>query len=374
MALLTGGKNMSLLRLHLKPAKNFIPITISQNIWPTLIDYLQSDFADHSVFLFTDSHIRSLYEDTVNNIFSRVNNYRGIISFPAGEESKCLEQRDKLEDELLKARAGRDSLILAMGGGVTGDLVGFVAASLFRGIPLIQLPSSLIAQVDSSIGGKVGINHPGGKNLIGSFYQPEKVFIHVPFLQTLSPEEFSNGMAEVIKYGVTLDPDLWNWLEKDYEEILSRNLKSLEKMVEQCVRIKIEVVEKDPTEQGFRSILNFGHTIAHGIENLSKYRIKHGFAVAAGMKVAAMLSHQLLGYNQTLVERLHQTIELFSLNTVDLSSFSIDALWQSIQSDKKARNRSPRFTLLDSQSSPALFHQVTEKELMNALSALKAMR
>jgi 3-dehydroquinate synthase len=360
--------------LHIESPKNFIPINISQDIWKSLAEFLQTRFENHSLFVFTDSNLLSLYQDVIQSNFSDMPNFRDLLSFPAGEASKSRRQRDQLEDQLLTSKAGRDSLIVAIGGGVTGDLVGFVAASLFRGIPLIHLPTSLIAQVDSSIGGKVGINHPAGKNLIGSFYQPEAVFIHIPFLKTLPAEEFSNGMAEVVKYAVALDDSLWHWLEEHYQDLLDRNVQSLEIMVEKCVNLKVEVVEKDVHESGFRSILNFGHTIAHGIEQISRYQVKHGFAVAAGMQVAALLSHQLLDYDSTNLKRLDDTLQRFGLNTVDVNSYDAGSLWQAIQSDKKARNRSPRFTLLDSAGAPALFHQVSEKELKHALSALKTVR
>jgi 3-dehydroquinate synthase len=365
---------MSLLQLNIKSSRNIIPINISQDIWTLLAEYLQTHFGSHNIFVFTDSNLLSLYGNKIRDFFLTASNFRELFSFPAGEASKSRSQRDKLEDILLKFKAGRDSLIVSIGGGVTGDLVGFVASSLFRGVPLIHVPTSLIAQVDSSIGGKVGINHPAGKNLIGSFYQPEAVFIHIPFLQTLPAEEFSNGMAEVIKYAVALDADLWQWLEKHHNTLLDKRVQSLEKMVRRCVRLKIEVVEKDVHESGYRSILNFGHTIAHGIEQLSRYQVKHGFAVAAGMQVAARLSHQLLDYDEQNVIRLDETLRLFGLDAVDVSKYDVDSLWQVIQSDKKSRNRSPRFTLLEATSAPALFHKVSEKELKHALAAIKTLR
>jgi 3-dehydroquinate synthase len=220
----------------------------------------------------------------------------------------------------------------------------------------------------------VGINHPAGKNLIGSFHQSEAVFTHIPFLKTLPIEEFSNGMAEVIKYAVALDGDLWHWLEKHHKALLDKNVQSLEKMVRKCVSLKIEVVEKDVHESGYRSILNFGHTIAHGIEQLSRYQVKHGFAVAAGMQVAARLSHQLLDYDEQNVTRLDETLQLFGLDKVDINKYEVGPLWQAIQSDKKSRNRSPRFTLLDATNTPALFYKVSEKELKHALAAIKTLR
>ncbi|MBN2364770.1 MAG: 3-dehydroquinate synthase, partial [Calditrichaeota bacterium] len=258
-------------------------------------------------------------------------------------------------------------ILLALGGGVTGDLVGFVAASLHRGIPLIHLPTSIIAQVDSSIGGKVGINHPRGKNLLGNFHQASAVFIHPQFLQTLPEIEFINGMAEVIKYAVTLDATLWDLLEAEHGQILDRKPDILEQIIRRSVELKIQVVEKDEKESEYRSLLNFGHTVGHAIEQLSQYQMKHGFAVAAGMLVAGVLSHQLMGYPASHLKRLRKTLNLFKLDDVKISKYALIDIWETIQTDKKARRKQPRFTLLDSNGQPLLFQAVSREALRNAV-------
>ena len=172
---------MQTLRLHISAQTQAIPIFIGQNLWKHLVQYLKEHFANHSVFVISDSHISDIYSDKVNHELASLAGFRGIIEFSAGEQSKSRTGKEELEDRLLKEKAGRDTAIISLGGGVAGDLAGFVAATYYRGIPLIQLPTSLIAQVDSSIGGKVGINHPQGKNLIGAFYQPQAVFVDIDF-------------------------------------------------------------------------------------------------------------------------------------------------------------------------------------------------
>jgi 3-dehydroquinate synthase len=360
---------MPSLQLNLNSPPDQVPIYIDFNIWNSLLATIQQNFPGKPIFFFTDRQILSLYEEEIAKHLVSLPGFRHLYSFPAGESSKSRQQKDELENLLLSENAGRDCLIIAMGGGVTGDLVGHVAANLYRGVSIIHLPTSLIAQVDSSIGGKVGINHPSGKNLLGSFFQPEAVFMGISFLKTLPPAEFSNGMAEVIKYAITLDNQLWDWLERDADLIMEKDLDLLEKIVARCVALKINVVEKDELEAHYRSILNFGHTVGHAIEQLSHYKIKHGFAIAMGMRVSTLLSHQLLGYPENNCKRLDKTLERYALKPLDISTFDREALWTVMKSDKKARNASPRFTLLDANNQPALFHQVSKKELNHALAA-----
>lgn len=361
---------MPFLQLNLKISPNQVPIHIESNIWKSLLAKIQQNFPEKPLHFFTDSHILALYEGEIRQHISSLPNFRNLYSFPAGEQNKSRQQKQQLEDLLLKENAGRDSLIIAMGGGVTGDLIGHVAANLYRGVSIIHLPTSLIAQVDSSVGGKVGINHPSGKNLLGSFYQPEAVFMGVSFLKTLPPEEFSNGMAEVIKYAVTLDPQLWDWLERDAVFIIERDISQLEKIITRCVKLKINVVENDEKESHFRSILNFGHTVGHAIEQLSGYKIKHGYAIASGMRIAGLLSHQMLGYSEKNIKRLDKTLNRYGLKQLDMSQFDEKELWTIMKSDKKAHNALPRFTLLDSNNEPALFHHVSQKDISHALAAL----
>jgi 3-dehydroquinate synthase len=360
---------MSVLNLSIQSHQLTIPHILEADIWQNLRRFLQESFPHETVFLISDENLVKIYREKISSELNDYPGFRGILSFPAGESSKSRKQKAKLEDQLLDLKAGRDTVILALGGGVTGDLVGYVTASLHRGISLIHLPTSLLAMVDSSIGGKVGINHPAGKNLLGAFYQPKAVFIDPGFLNSLPEIEYTNGLAEVIKYAIILDNQLWEWIEKEQEKITIRNLEILYKIIERCVYLKIQVVEKDETETHYRSVLNFGHTLGHAIEKLGKYEIKHGFAVAAGMIVAAKLSHHLLGYPKENVSRLIDLLKNYHLIRVDVSRFDLDDLWQVMITDKKSRQQTPRFTLLKKTGAPSLFHPITKKELKSVLKS-----
>ncbi|MFQ5483246.1 MAG: 3-dehydroquinate synthase, partial [Nitrospinaceae bacterium] len=207
-----------------------------------------------------------------------------VAVVPEGESHKTLQDAENLFDFLLRHRCDRKTLIVALGGGVIGDLAGFVAATYQRGVPYLQVPTTLLAQVDSSVGGKTAVNHPLGKNMIGAFYQPCAVVADFDTLHTLPAEEFRCGLAEVIKYGIIADPALFDYLEKNPQPILAQETASLERIIETSCAIKAQVVEQDEQEANFRMVLNFGHTLAHAVEALTGYtRFKHGEAVAIGM-------------------------------------------------------------------------------------------
>ena len=361
---------MQPLAMHIKLPAYEIPCYFGENLWESLLRYLQVHFPDFALFVISDSHVAELYKGVVQEKLGAHSGFRGVLTFPAGEANKSRRQKEKLEDALLAQKAGRDTVIVAMGGGVTGDLAGYVAATLLRGVPLVHLPTSLLAQVDSSIGGKTGVNHPAGKNLIGAFYQPQAIFCDVNFIDTLPDDEFSSGMGEVIKYAVTLDDELWQWLEKKRQAILDREHRTLQKVIERCARLKIGIAESDEKEAGLRSILNFGHTVGHAIEQLSKYRLKHGFAVAAGMFVAAKLSERYLNYPKERVERLENLLQSYHLNHVDFSAFTINEIWESMLSDKKTRQQIPRFSLMNASNQPELFYPIEKRELENVLGSI----
>ncbi|MEL6824301.1 MAG: 3-dehydroquinate synthase family protein, partial [Calditrichota bacterium] len=266
-------------------AKTAVPFIAGFGLWRQLDGFLRENYPSHRKFVIADENLGRLYGQSTDALAEKYE----WLTFPAGEVEKSRERKAALEDELFKRGAGRDSVLIALGGGVTGDLVGYIAASFQRGVPLIQMPSSLLAQVDSSIGGKVGINHASGKNLLGAFYHPAAVFSDIALLRSLPDEELYNGMAEVIKYAVILDDQLWQILEEKAAAILKRDPEVLENVITRCARLKIDVVEQDEREGDLRSLLNWGHTVGHAIENLSEYRVKHGFAIAAGMMVAAVL-------------------------------------------------------------------------------------
>ncbi|MFO0879213.1 MAG: 3-dehydroquinate synthase [Gemmataceae bacterium] len=265
---------------------------------------------------------------------------------PPGEEQKCLASAAGLYDRLVDLRADRRTLIVAVGGGVMGDLAGFVAATFNRGLALLMVPTTLLAMVDSSVGGKVGVNHPRGKNLIGAFHQPLGVWIASAALSTLPDREFRSGLAEVVKYGVILDADFFAYLETNQAAILARESAALTHVVARCCRLKADVVERDERElTGLRAVLNYGHTFAHAFETVGGYGSwLHGEAVAAGMVCASDLAHRqgLIGLD--VVERQRSLLAGFGLPTAPLA-WPIEDLLAAMRVDKKAEAGRLRFIL-----------------------------
>lgn len=230
-----------------------------------------------------------------------------LVTVPAGEKSKRIAIVENCHDQLAEARLERKSFVVALGGGVVGDLAGFVAATYLRGIPFVQVPTTLLAQVDSSVGGKTGVNLRAGKNLVGAFHQPGLVLCDLELFQSLPEREYISGLAEVIKYGIIYDAVLFAQLERILPKLLQRDTAILRSVVARCCEIKADVVGQDETEGGLRAILNFGHTIGHAIENSSGYgKYLHGEAIAIGQVAAAKLSHQILGLPSVDVDRIEK--------------------------------------------------------------------
>lgn len=272
-----------------------------------------------------------------------------LITVPAGEKSKCLAVVEKCLDQLAGHRLERGSFIVALGGGVVGDLAGFVAATYLRGVPFVQVPTSLLAQVDSSVGGKTGVNLKAGKNLAGAFYQPRLVLCDLDTLKTLPEREYVSGLAEVIKYGVIRDAKLFGWLETGMKKLLQRDSAVLRDVVARCCQIKADVVGADETEGGLRAILNFGHTIGHAIENSAGYgKFLHGEAIAIGQVAEARLSQAVLGLPPDEAARIEFLFASAGL-PVDLK---LDAarrkkLFAAMQLDKKVSGGEIKFVLAE---------------------------
>lgn len=258
-----------------------------------------------------------------------------VAFIPDGETSKSLSEAEKLYTRAIKFGLDRKSVIIAYGGGVVGDLVGFVAATFLRGVNLIQIPTTLLAQVDSSVGGKTAVNHPLGKNLIGAFHQPRAVFIDLNCLATLPDREIKSGLGEVVKYGVISDANFFAYLENNADKILSRDLKTLAYIVKRSCELKAEVVGADEREAGLRRILNFGHTLAHAIEEETHYeKYRHGEAVAIGMVGAALISHELGMTTAEKVMRLENLLQRFGMMTA-CAGLDVDKLYSVTFRDKK---------------------------------------
>jgi 3-dehydroquinate synthase len=266
---------------------------------------------------------------------------------PAGECSKILDRAADLFDELVKMRADRHTVVVAVGGGVVGDLAGFVAATFARGLPLLMVPTTLLAQVDSSVGGKVGVNLPRAKNIVGAFHQPIGVWIDTESLGSLPEREVRCGLAEVVKYGVILDEALFEELERSVEPILARDPRTLRRIVAHSCRLKADVVTKDEREEtGVRAVLNFGHTIGHAIEAVAGYAgaFRHGEAVAVGMVAESRLAERIGWVGPEVTARIKNLLERFGLPTT-ASGLAPDAILDAMSRDKKNQKGKIRFVL-----------------------------
>ncbi|HZK24617.1 MAG TPA: 3-dehydroquinate synthase [Oscillospiraceae bacterium] len=274
-------------------AERSYPIFIGKDLWSELPQQLPLALAPASALLVSDTNVYPLYGDKISAAFTAAGFKVTPAVVPAGEGSKTLARAEELYTASIKAGLDRASVIVALGGGVVGDLAGFIAATYLRGVPFVQIPTSLLAQVDSSVGGKVAVNHPLGKNLIGAFYQPKLVWIELEVLATLPQREFLAGAAEVVKYGAILSEPLWTKLEQSWPDFLAQEQAVLTQVIIDCCTLKAEVVAADERETGWRTLLNFGHTLGHALEAATRYTYYlHGEAVLVGMTLAVQLALQ----------------------------------------------------------------------------------
>ena len=292
-----------------------------------------------------------------------------LLTIPAGEKSKSLKCVQHCYDQLAAQRLERKSFVVALGGGVVGDLAGFVAATYLRGIPFVQIPTTLLAQVDSSVGGKTGVNLHAGKNLVGAFYQPRLVLCDLDTLKTLPEREYVSGLAEVIKYGIIYDAKLFAQLELDLPKILKRDEKILAPIIARCCQIKAEVVSQDETESGLRAILNFGHTIGHAIENSSGYgKFLHGEAISIGQICAAKLSQKILGLPAQDVERIENLFRRAGLPTqIKLNSGQRQKMFAAMKLDKKVSGGEIKFVLAKKIGCAVWGQKISQKVLEQCL-------
>ncbi len=299
------------------------------------------------IAVITDPNVQNLYASHVQSSLLNFGFRPDTILIPSGEEHKTLDTVRNVYDKLHEAGFGRDAAIVAVGGGVVGDLAGFAAATYYRGVPFAQVPTTLLAQVDSSVGGKVGVNLPYGKNLIGAFYQPRFVFIDVKTLTTLAEREVRSGLAEIIKYGAILDKELFEMIADNIDALLKPDIKLFPEIIERCCSLKASVVEQDERESGYREVLNFGHTVGHAIEALTRYSVlTHGEAITYGMMVEAHMSVNHCGLPQEDARRLCSL--LMRLSPPPLPEIIDDhQIYQTMFTDKKVRSGSLRLSLIN---------------------------
>ncbi len=307
----------------------------------------------------TDSNVAQLYGRRLEEILEASGAQARLIVIEPGERSKSMTGYAGVIDEALASPIDRGMPVLAFGGGVVGDLAGFLAATLLRGLPLVQVPTSLVAQVDSAIGGKTGINHSSGKNLLGSFYQPRVVAVDVTLLDTLPESEWMDGLSEVVKYGLIADAAFARYLAEKWDKILARDRAVIRTVVRRCVEIKADVVSRDETEQDVRAILNFGHTFGHALERVAGYQgITHGQAVAVGMRAALHLSASKypdvdLGGAVDIVAKLPKAPV----------KAGVDELIDAMATDKKKKGQSLRFIALREVGEATVEEDITDSEI-----------
>jgi len=332
----------------------------------------------HRYFVISDAHVSALYAAGLLGALERAGLRADRVSFPRGEAAKTRATKQRIEDRLFALGAGRDAAILALGGGVTGDLAGFVAATWQRGVPLVQLPTTLLAMVDASIGGKTAVNMPRGKNLVGAIHQPHAVYADIATLKTLPDAIFRDGIAEIVKGGAIADPALFGWLEANVKPLLARRRAVVTEAVARGIRVKARVVRRDERESGRRAILNFGHTIGHALEAVSGYRLSHGRAVSIGIAVEARLATDHGGLPERAARRIVALLAEFGLPTTVPRGLSLARIRSATQRDKKARGGRPRYAfpvaLGRMRPGAGVTVAVPDEAVRNALLACRAAR
>ena len=352
-----------------------IEVDLGERSYPIYIgDSILSDQAlinkyitSNQVLIVMNENIAPLY---LQKIESHLNNLDyEVLILPDGESTKSLESLNHIITRLMEKKYSRTCTLIALGGGVIGDLTGFAAACYQRGVKFIQIPTTLLAQVDSSVGGKTAVNHPLGKNMIGAFYQPCAVFADTAVLSTLPEREFSAGLAEVIKYGLIRDKDFYAWLEENIELLISRNYEALVYAIERSCINKAEVVAQDERESGLRAILNLGHTFGHAIETALSYKgWLHGEAVACGMFMAADLSMRLGLIDQVHVARIKKLLERANLPIQIHKDIKLEQMLENMKVDKKSRDGVLFLILLNDIGDAVITSNYTEQELKETIN------
>lgn len=342
-------------------------ITIGKSILSQLGEFISGLIRPCKTLIITDKNVGILYADIVSKGLIKHKFDVKVVSMEPGEEQKTLSTVEWLYDAFFDHGMDRKSLVIALGGGVVGDVAGFTASTFMRGLPFVQVPTSLLAQVDSSVGGKVGVNHPRGKNMIGSFYQPIGVFIDTVTLSTLPRAELLAGMVEVIKYGMIRDASLFEYIERNLQKILELNDDALKTIISRSCSIKVRIVEEDEREAGLRAILNYGHTIGHAVETLTQYKkYRHGEAVAIGMAYASKIAVNMGLADETVSIRQISLLKRLGMPTENYE-IKPDDIIETLYLDKKTHRGILRFILPTRIGSVIISDNVTEEFIRKAL-------
>lgn len=322
---------------------------------------------DQKICIVTDTHVGPLYADEVKSLLSSSFDSVFVYTFEAGEHNKNLETVNGLYEYLILNHFDRRDFLIALGGGVVGDLTGFAAATYLRGIDFIQVPTTLLSQVDSSIGGKTGVDFLQYKNMVGAFYQPKLVYINLSTLTSLPKRQIISGMGEIIKHGLIKDGAYYHWLAAKHDAILALEPETIEEMIYRSCNIKREVVEKDPTEKGERALLNFGHTIGHAIEKLCDFSLYHGECVGLGILSAAYLSVQLGNITAEDLEDIRRCLISFGFQT-DIKGLVPQDILAATKSDKKMVGNQVKFILLSGIGSAYIYRELSNDQILDGIS------
>ncbi|MCR4693897.1 MAG: 3-dehydroquinate synthase [Pseudobutyrivibrio sp.] len=350
---------------------------------PSYTIYIREDFNDlascfrrdidhsyDSICLVTDSNVAPLYLKELLDIFKGLCDNVSSISFSAGEQSKNLDTVQLVYKHLINKKCTRNSLLVALGGGVVGDLTGFTAATYLRGIDFMQIPTTLLSQVDSSIGGKTGVDLDRYKNMVGAFYMPKMVYMNLATLNSLDDYNFACGMGEVVKYGLISDEPFFEWLKVNHNKLNSKSPEALEYSVYESCKNKKYFVEEDPKEKGIRSYLNFGHTLGHAIEKLSDFSLGHGQCVALGMVAASHLSFDLGKIDGKELEDIINLLGLYNLPTRLEIEMNPEDILAASKSDKKMQGSKIKFIILDEIGKADSYMDFSDQDLLKAIKGL----
>lgn len=322
--------------------------------------------ADQKICIVTDSNVAKLYAETVQNILTENFLHVFCYEFQAGEASKNTDTVNGVYEFLIQNHFDRHDLMIALGGGVVGDLTGFTAATYLRGIDFIQVPTSLLSQVDSSIGGKTGVDFMQYKNMVGAFYQPKLVYMNLNVLKTLPKDQLVSGFGEILKHGLIRNHDYFLWMNAYEKEILALDYNTLEEMVYQSCLIKRDVVERDPKEKGERALLNFGHTIGHAVEKLSDFGLSHGVCVGLGMVAASYISYQQGNLTKVQLSSIEETLKHFGL-LVRVSGQNPDDVLRTTKLDKKMVGNQIKFILLKTPGDAYIEKNLTDEQILEGI-------
>jgi len=339
------------------------PIVIGAGVLDDVGAHVRGTCGPGKVAVVSNPTVSNLYMSRVTESLRRAGCEAVTVEIPDGEEHKTLTSLGSIYDRVLAAGFERRSPLIALGGGVVGDVTGFAAATMLRGVPFVQVPTTLLAQVDSSVGGKTGINHPTGKNLIGAFYQPQLVLVDLDTLKSLPQRQFLSGLAEVVKYGAILDAALFGLLEQRMDAVLALDADLLRQVVRRCCELKAMVVQRDERESDYRAILNFGHTLGHAVESLTDYkRYSHGEAIAIGMAFAATLSVARGYCDPEAMRRIVGLLKRVGLPVELPAELLGERLARAVAGDKKAAGGKVKFVCL-TEIGQTRFEELTSEEI-----------